>query len=87
MGEDEGAVKIDRFLVVLGRVLPFAMNEMELGTMVVNIGVIFILLDRAFDIRRGLCPVTWSPGGLAFVETTGEQGCISYPFPSACSHV
>jgi len=48
--EDEVLVELDRLLVVFGRFGEFAEDEVELGAVVVDIWVVFVLLRRLLKV-------------------------------------
>jgi len=48
--ENEGAVEVDRLLVVLGGLGELAQDEVELGAVVVDIGVILVVGDGKFEV-------------------------------------
>lgn len=50
MREDKGAVEVDRFLIVLGGFREFSKNEVELGTVVVDIGIVLVVGDGEFKV-------------------------------------
>lgn len=50
VGENEAAVKFDRLLVVLGRVRKLTKNEVKLGAMIVDVGVILIVSNREVKV-------------------------------------
>jgi len=45
MREDKAAVEVDRLLIVLGGFGEFSKNEVELGAVVVDIGVVLVVGD------------------------------------------
>lgn len=49
---DEGAVEVDRLLVVLGRFGVLPEDEVQLGPVVVDIRVVFVLSDGQFKVIR-----------------------------------
>lgn len=51
--EDEVLVKVDRLLVVLGGIAKLGLDEVELCTVVVDIGIIFVLRKSGSEVRFG----------------------------------
>jgi hypothetical protein len=45
-------------LVVLGGVLPLAMDKMKLSTVVIDIGILLVMFDGALKIRGGALAIT-----------------------------
>lgn len=55
MGVDKGTVEVNRLLVVLGGFRKLPKDEVELSTVVVDVGVILVVSDSEFEvIRRGV---------------------------------
>lgn len=50
MRENEGTVKVNRLLVVLGSLGELSQNEVELSAVVVNVRVILIVSDSKFKV-------------------------------------
>ena len=53
MRENEGAVEVDRLLIVLGGLGELAQDEVELCAVVVNIGVILVVGDGKLEVVSG----------------------------------
>lgn len=60
MRENEGAVEVDRLLVVFGGLGKLAQDEVELGAVVVNIGVILVVGDGKLEVVSGSILVSCS---------------------------
>ena len=58
MAKDEAGVQVDRALVVLSGFTKFTTDEVELRTVVVDIGVIGILVDSGCKIVGGRISIT-----------------------------
>lgn len=50
MGEDERAVEVNRLLVVLCGLGEFAQDEVQLGAVVVNIGVVLVAVNGELEV-------------------------------------
>lgn len=59
MRENESIVQVNRLLVVLCGILPLSMYEVELGAVVIDIGIIRILFDCSLNIRSSLVTITY----------------------------
>jgi hypothetical protein len=53
VGEDEGAVEVDRLLVVLGGLGELTQDEVELGAVVVDVGVILVVGNGKLEVVGG----------------------------------
>jgi len=53
VGENEGSVQVDGLLVVLGSLGKLTQDEVELGTVVVNIGVVLVVVDGKLEVVGG----------------------------------
>lgn len=58
VGEDEGAVEVNGLLVVLGGFGELAEDEVKLGTVVVDIGVVLVVVDGELEVIGGGLLVT-----------------------------
>lgn len=58
--EDEIAVQFDRLLIVLGSIGKLPEDEVKLGTVVVDIGVILVVGDGEFEVIRRSVLVTYA---------------------------
>ena len=58
--EDEGAVEVDRLLVVLGGLGELTQDEVELSAVVVDIGVILVVGDGELEVVGGSILVSCS---------------------------
>jgi hypothetical protein len=58
VGEDEVGVESDRLLVVLLRLSELALDEVQLGTVVVDVGVLGVLGQGRCEVLLGLVGVT-----------------------------
>ena len=50
MGEDEGAVQVNRLLVVLSSFSELSKNEVKLGAVVVDIRIVLVLSDGELKV-------------------------------------
>lgn len=50
MREDKGAVEVNRLLIVLGGFGEFSKNEVELGTVVIDIRVVLVVGDGELKV-------------------------------------
>jgi hypothetical protein len=57
--EDEGTVEIDRLLVVLGGFGKFTEDEVKLGAVVVDVGVILVVRDGELEVVSSGILVTY----------------------------
>jgi hypothetical protein len=53
VGEDEGSVEVDGLLVVLSGLSKLTQDEVELGTVVVNIGIVLVVVDGKLEVVGG----------------------------------
>lgn len=53
MGEDEVAVEVDRFLVVSRGGAEFGEDEVELGAVVVDVGILWVVRSGVFEVFGG----------------------------------
>lgn len=60
MREDEGPVEVDRLLVVLGGLGELSQNEVELGTVVVDVRVILVVGDGELEVVCGSVLVSYN---------------------------
>jgi hypothetical protein len=68
VGEDERSVQVDRLLVVLRSLGKLAQDEVELGAVVVNIGVILVVVDGDLEVISGGILVTYGSNSLAYFD-------------------
>lgn len=66
MRENKGAVEVDRLLVVLSGLGELAQDEMELGAVVVNIGIILVVSDGKLEVVGSSILVSYSTVREAF---------------------
>lgn len=50
VGVDKGTVEVNRLLVVLGSFRELSEDKMELGTVVVDVGVILVVSDGELEV-------------------------------------
>ena len=80
MRVDEGTVKVDGFLIVLGSFGKFTEDEVKLGAVVVDVSVVLVVGDGELKVIRSGILVSYSFSVRCHMATNGttgiEWGCV-----------
>jgi hypothetical protein len=59
MGEDEVAIQVNRFLIVGGSLRELSFDEMELSSVIIDIGILGVLRQGVDEVFLGLVRCAW----------------------------